>query len=333
MHKIKNKVLAKLKSALPNIIDIVYGFAITLAEIYGILLIFIGIFLFAVLYPDKSMYLKKVFDTISIDYMKDIISNGTFVRVILLLFFVFKILSLIVDLAITGIHKVHVINFISILCCNVILYYRPVISIDEIIIYFGLFIIIKFSFLQITDHFIINTIYFKHFDNKEVKIKGYAHADNEKEKEWYTRIQNIKRCHEAGHAVAAELLGINVMEISIENMGNTGGRVTLDIPPILTPSELKKLVMINYSGFLAEKLIINEVTTGCMGADNADLESANRYIKYYILLTDTNISLTGYEDDYIKRKSIEFSIKWLEETKILLENNMEKLKDTLEKIC
>lgn len=138
------------------------------------------------------------------------------------------------------------------------------------------------------------------------------------------RIRKIKLYHEIGHAVMAELLDIPVIEISLESEGNIGGRVILDFPPILNTLELKKMVMIRYAGYVAEKLYLNKVTDGCMGSADSDIESANFYLRKYILLTDREISLTGYEEEYIRKRAIELSKEWLEETEKLLSINKEK---------
>lgn len=136
-------------------------------------------------------------------------------------------------------------------------------------------------------------------------------------------------CHEAGHAVMAEILNIPVKEIIIESKGNCGGGVVLDIPSISTTKNLKKFVLINYAGYMAEKIYLKEVSDGCMGDSNADIEVANEYIRRYIILTDRSISLTGYESDYIQQKTIALSKEWIKETERLLTENKEKL---LEKI-
>jgi hypothetical protein len=142
----------------------------------------------------------------------------------------------------------------------------------------------------------------------------------------------IRKVHEAGHVVMAELLEIGIKKISLEPMGGSGGRVILDLPGVQMSSELKKLIMINYSGFIAEKIIFGDVSTGSIGSYDSDIERANLAIKHFIVLSDNEISITGYEDEYIKSKSIELSKALLSEATSLMERNKEKLNEKIESL-
>lgn len=141
------------------------------------------------------------------------------------------------------------------------------------------------------------------------------------------RILELKAYHEAGHAVMAKILHIPIKEINIKNNGNIGGQVTLDMPNIAKSSEIKNLIMIRYSGFIAEKIMNNEASDGCMGSDTADMESSNTLLRKYIILTDESLSFTGYEEEYIKETSIRLSKEWLEEVKGLLIEHKDDIKN------
>jgi len=141
-----------------------------------------------------------------------------------------------------------------------------------------------------------------------------------------TETTEIKAYHEAGHYIAAKKLGFSTKEVNIIGNGDAGGQVLLDIPMVLKASQIRKLVMVKYAGFLAEKLLNDEPSDGCMGSDGADVESANALLTKYIILTDDSLSLTGYEDEHIKHIAIELSKTWKQEVEeILIENKAEIL--------
>ena len=140
------------------------------------------------------------------------------------------------------------------------------------------------------------------------------------------RTLNIKAYHEAGHFFIAKFLGLPIKEVNIIENRNIGGQVLLDMPNILKASQIKKLVMVRYAGFLAEKLLNGEASDGCMGSDRSDMDSANILLRKYILLTD-DISFTGYEDKYIKNKSIELSNLWKQEVENLLQENENQIRE------
>lgn len=142
----------------------------------------------------------------------------------------------------------------------------------------------------------------------------------------------IRKIHEAGHAVMAEILGIEIIDISLEPIGNSGGRVILDLPGVQMATELKKRVMINYSGLVAEKLILGGASTGSIGCEDSDIERSNLALKHFVILTDSEISITGYEEEYIKCKSIELSKEWLAEATNLLETNKQRLIEKAESL-
>ena len=135
----------------------------------------------------------------------------------------------------------------------------------------------------------------------------------------------IKAVHEAGHAVVANYFGFSVKTVSIKNIGGSGGRTIIPQFGILsTADDLWKEVIILYAGYHAERLLLGDPSDGCIGNigknDNdvaADVESANRILKKYIVLTDDSISLTG-TDREIEFKMEELSKKISKETETLV---------------
>lgn len=146
------------------------------------------------------------------------------------------------------------------------------------------------------------------------------------------RTIKIKAYHEAGHFFIAKVLELPIKEVNIINNGNVGGQLILDMPNILNPSQIKNMVMVKYAGFLAELIFNYEVSDGCMGCDTSDIDTANVLLRKYVLLTDDSISLTGYEDKYIKDKCIELSKLWKKEVKEMLMKNKEKVHEIAEQL-
>lgn len=161
------------------------------------------------------------------------------------------------------------------------------------------------------------------FNNTNTSIINtqYASATLSKNDE---RTLKLRAYHESGHAVMANILNIPIESISLDN---NSGYVKLNTPNISKASEIKKYIMIAYSGFMAEKLLNDEASDGCMGSDKSDMEFGNTLLRKYIILTDETLSLTGYEENYIKEKSIELSKVWLEEAKILLSDHKEDIEN------
>lgn len=142
----------------------------------------------------------------------------------------------------------------------------------------------------------------------------------------------IKAYHEAGHFLIAKMLELPIKEVNIINKNNVGGQLILDMPNNLKASQIKKLVMVRYAGFITESILNGEASDGCMGCDTSDMDSANILLRKYVFLTDDTISLTGYEEEYIKNKCIELSKSWKKEVESLVRENENKIKDVAEQL-
>jgi hypothetical protein len=88
--------------------------------------------------------------------------------------------------------------------------------------------------------------------------------------------------------------------------------------------------MVSYAAYAAEKEILGDVSVGCLGSDHSDIEKANGYIRDYIILTDNDISLTGYEFKDIREKTIQLSKELLKETTKILTTNRDKLMEKID---
>lgn len=140
-------------------------------------------------------------------------------------------------------------------------------------------------------------------------------------------IDNLKACHEAGHFFIARTLKLPVKEVNIIKNGLIGGQVVLEMPDILKTSQIKSLVMVKYAGVTAEKILLGEASDGCIGSNTSDIETANELLKKYVILTDNKISLTGYEENYIRDKCSELSAQWLDEVEVLIKEGKDEVKD------
>ena len=164
------------------------------------------------------------------------------------------------------------------------------------------------------------------YDDRMPMGKAYCELKND------DRVIKIKAYHEAGHFVMAQLLGLPIKEVNIIDNANSGGQLILDMPEILRPTQIKHLILIKYAGAITEKIFIGEASDGCMGHYTSDMESANILLKKYIILTDDSISLTGYEEEYIKNKCIELSKLWEQEVSIILSENKKEIEAIAEEL-
>lgn len=169
-------------------------------------------------------------------------------------------------------------------------------------------------------------------------LKALRNREDKYIKEKFSEIElqqlEIRAVHEAGHIVMADALGVKVVEATILPCENNGGHVKYVMGPILTSEDLKKKVLIIYGGLFAEKLLLESISNGCMGTRDADLEQANYYLKEYVILTDEEISLAGfeYEEEKIKKKVIQLSKEWAWITKCTLKKYIQELYEKKEEL-
>lgn len=160
--------------------------------------------------------------------------------------------------------------------------------------------------------------YTKKLFDKDTKEKYEVEEEN------FVSINQYQRScvHEAGHFVCATLLGIGIEEVVISPIGSF---VALEIEGRDSEEDLRKLIGIMYGGYLAEKIIFKTASSGFMGAEDADMESANEMLREYIILSDNELSLTGLEEELIKEKMIKLSKEIEKETFNLLKSNVNML--------
>ena len=148
-----------------------------------------------------------------------------------------------------------------------------------------------------------------------------------------TQLEIIAAVHEAGHYVAAEHFGYTITDCNIYVNGSSGGITCYRHEGIPRPSDLKNFVIISYAGAYAEIEYFGCASNGIFGTSDSDgdIERANGYLRQYIILTE-DISLTGFEEEYIKRKSIELSKQWKYEAQDIIKRNMDKIEQISEEL-
>lgn len=146
-----------------------------------------------------------------------------------------------------------------------------------------------------------------------------VYDDSDLDNNAYFEVRKIKAYHEAGHAVIAKHLGFQVGNVTIQRKGTTGGSVSINFPSIMLSNQLRNFIIVTYAGFASEKLFLNDVSEGCVGGEDADLVTANEFIRNYIILTDEDISYYKPDDEAgFKDKCSKLSKELMKETHALV---------------
>lgn len=127
--------------------------------------------------------------------------------------------------------------------------------------------------------------------------------------------------HEAGHALMCYIM--NIEDFTVKT-SYTNSFVTVKVEKLFCADDLKKLIYIDYSGAIAEELITGNISVGSMGSDKSDFEQAIKYIKQFIILTDSEYSKTGL-DEGINTKIVELSKLFYKEAKAIMIENKEEI--------
>lgn len=101
------------------------------------------------------------------------------------------------------------------------------------------------------------------------------------------RNKRLISLHEAGHAVVALSLGVNIscVQINMENERPESGKTILKDKSIIAMDEefIKNIITIKYAGAATEKIIYKKCSLGSMGSIDSDFESAEELIKQMII--------------------------------------------------
>lgn len=161
-------------------------------------------------------------------------------------------------------------------------------------------------------------------------LQGHEREDKNREKDELELVS----WHEAGHAVVARLLDVDIPKVTVIPSTSGAGGVTFITPKklgLLSKKELENDVLISYGGRVAEYLLLGDkdkVTTGA----SADIQSATKsiysMISYYGMTEDfgmLNLPILDIDNEIILKKAIEISNSLYKQSLDLLTLNKDKL--------
>lgn len=133
--------------------------------------------------------------------------------------------------------------------------------------------------------------------------------------------KKIFRIHEAGHAVMAYLQEVEDFEI---DMSSYISPKTITQYISIEVDDVKKRILVGYSGAVAEELLLGHFCAGSMGNSESDFPSTTEWIKAYIVMTDSTVSKTLLNEE-LSDRIIAVSNALYQEAKDLLSENKEMI--------
>lgn len=134
--------------------------------------------------------------------------------------------------------------------------------------------------------------------------------------------------HEAGHAVMAYLLRLEVYDIVLSSIHSY-----VKTPQgLMTAAKIRKDILVHYAGAAAENIFFGEICNGSMGTPASDFEKATILIKEYIVMTDDTVSKSMLDEE-LAEKVIAYSKQFYAEAETILAENkdmVEVLRNKLE---
>lgn len=133
---------------------------------------------------------------------------------------------------------------------------------------------------------------------------------------------DIKSVHEAGHAVMAYLQDTKDFEVFM----SYDSAKTVVTYKSQKAEDVKKMILVKYSGAIAEELLLGELSAGSIGIlnSNADFPSATELIKAYIVMTEATVSKTLLNEE-LADLIISVSNSFYKEATEILSKNKEML--------
>lgn len=132
--------------------------------------------------------------------------------------------------------------------------------------------------------------------------------------------------HEAGHYVVASHFNYEAtLPSTIDVPSNSVIAVNIKMPRILSLSETEQFIMIYYAGLVAERHLLDEVSTGFIGLEGSDIKLANDLLEKYAILSDETETYTGFEFESIRSIQIKKSRELLKKTEEIVSENEKKI--------
>lgn len=88
--------------------------------------------------------------------------------------------------------------------------------------------------------------------------------------------------------------------------------------------DIKKNILITFSGAVAEKILLGEVSSGSVGAEKSDIFYADNQIRMYLILKENTINPCGMVAD-MDEKIAEISSKLYQEVQEILSEKKEMI--------
>lgn len=140
------------------------------------------------------------------------------------------------------------------------------------------------------------------------------------------KLKEYAYLHEAGHAVIANLLGIEVMSVEIDKT------ITKSINVMAADEAyLKKLITILYGGPATEKLMLGRISNGCLGSDGADFNFAEKHIKDMVLMSDDYPGYVACGKQFDDKVN-EISTKLFNKAEKMVDENREIIKEVADQL-
>lgn len=130
-------------------------------------------------------------------------------------------------------------------------------------------------------------------------------------------MRKLHAVHESGHALMSCLKKIPFSHVDLSCVYNT-----LSDP--CSATQVRDMIFVFYAGAAAEEILLGKLSTGCMGDEAADLTRATQSLKWYLVLSDPEVSKTMLDAE-LSEKMIALSKEFYKETKELLADNLEAL--------
>lgn len=134
--------------------------------------------------------------------------------------------------------------------------------------------------------------------------------------ETYTYNKKVSAVHEAGHAVMSYLKKIDRFDVHVSPISPQ----TVTVLKQVCAEDVRNIILIYYSGAIAEELLLGNFHVACMLSRDSDFYQATEWIKKYIVMTDPSVSKTLLNEE-LSARTIEYSKELYQEAKNIISEN------------